>query len=80
MIWEFEQINGIQVEDIDISTLEGKRQRGELLVFLKDQAGLTYKEIGKLDIFGFLKFNSLRGIYKNIKRKGLYSQRTKVEV
>ena len=72
VIWEFEKIKGIQIEEIDISTLEGKRQRGELLVLLKDQAGLTYKEIGKFDIFGYLKFNSLRGIYRNMKRKGAF--------
>jgi hypothetical protein len=52
-------------------TLEGKRQRGELLVLLKDRAGLKYKEIGEFDIFGDLKLGSLREIYRNMKRRGI---------
>jgi hypothetical protein len=50
-------------------TLEGKKHRGELLVLLKDVAGITYKEISEFDIFGDLRFNSLRGIYRSVKRK-----------
>jgi hypothetical protein len=43
----------------------------KLLVFLKDKAGLTYKEIsGDFDIFGDLRFSSLREIYRNMKRRG----------
>ena len=64
MIWEFENIKGMRLEEIDISTLEGKRQRGELLILLKDKAGLTYNEISALDIFAGLKFNSPRAFTK----------------
>jgi REP element-mobilizing transposase RayT len=69
VIWEFEKKKGVRVDDIDTSTYEGKRNRGELLVLLKDKAGLTYKEISFLDIFGDLNFNSLRGIYRNVKKR-----------
>lgn len=41
VIQEFEKMKGINLELIDVSSLEGKRQRGELLVALKDRAGLT---------------------------------------
>jgi hypothetical protein len=71
VIWEFEKIKGLKMEEIDITTLEGKRQRGELLVLLKDKGGLTYKEIREIDIFGDLRFNSLRGIYRNMKSKSI---------
>jgi putative transposase len=67
VIWEFEKIKGLKMEEIDITSLEGKRQRGELLVLLKDKGGLTYKEIREIDIFGDLKYDSLRGIYRNMK-------------
>jgi len=67
VIWEFEKIKGLRMEEIDITSLEGKRQRGELLVLLKDKGGLTYKEIREIDIFGDLKYDSLRGIYRNMK-------------
>ena len=72
MIWEFEKIKGFKIDEINISTLVGKRQRGEVLVLLKDKAGLTYKEISRdFDIFGDLKFSSLREIYRNKKRRGI---------
>ncbi len=40
LMQESENIKGIKMEAIDVSSLEGKRQREELLVFLKDRAGL----------------------------------------
>jgi hypothetical protein len=69
VIYEFEKIKGLKIEEINIRTLAGKRQRGELLVLIKDKAGLTYKETNRdVDIFGELKFSSLREIYRNMKR------------
>jgi len=58
VIWEFEQMKNIKIDDINISTHEGKRLRGELLVYLKEKAGLKYKEIGEIEIFGNLSFIS----------------------
>ncbi len=71
IIWEFERISGVKVDEIVINTLEGKRQRGKLLVMLKDAAGLTYKEISRFEIYGDLKFSSLREIYRSVKLKKL---------
>ena len=42
---EYEGLKGISVESIDTGTLAGKRQRSELLVKLKDEAGMKYGEI-----------------------------------
>ncbi len=69
VIWEFEEIKGTKIEDIDISTKEGTRQRGDLLVMLKENGGLTYKEISEFDIFEDIKMDSLRSIYRNAKKR-----------
>lgn len=42
VIWEFEKKVGQRIEDLEVSTLQGKRLRGELLVKLKDLGGLKY--------------------------------------
>jgi hypothetical protein len=70
VIWEFENITGIKIEDLDVSTKEGTRQRAELLVLLKDYAGLTYKEISEFYVFEDIRMNSLRSIYRNAKKRG----------
>lgn len=36
---------------------------------LKENAGLTYKQIGKILLFGDLNSNSLRAIYRNTKKR-----------
>ena len=69
IFWEFKNFLGIDFEDIDTSTIEGKRQRGYLLVQLKDRAGLKYKEIADLDVFSDLSFNSLRSLYHRAKKR-----------
>ncbi|MCP4219577.1 MAG: hypothetical protein GY765_33395, partial [bacterium] len=68
VLWEFERITGVSYGAIDTKTAAGKRLRAKHLVYLKERAGLKYKEIGEFDIFGDLKFTSLRSIY-GIKRK-----------
>ncbi len=52
MLWEFEKMKNIKIDDINNTTQKGKRLRGELLVYLKEKAGLKYKEIGEIEIFG----------------------------
>lgn len=64
---EFEKFKGIKIEKIDVRSLAGKRQRGELLVWLKERAGLTYKEISQIDIFCDVHFDTLRDIYRRMK-------------
>jgi hypothetical protein len=42
VILEFEKKVGQSIEDLEVSTLQGKRLRGNLLVKLKDLGGLKY--------------------------------------
>jgi REP element-mobilizing transposase RayT len=72
VIWEFERRFGQKIEELNLSTHEGKRLRGELLVRLKDIAGLKYSEIINITPFTNLKFPSLGKLYKDasIRRKG----------
>jgi hypothetical protein len=42
VIWEFEKKVGQRIEDLDVSTLQSKRLRGELLVKLKDLGGIKH--------------------------------------
>ena len=69
ILCEFERTKRISIDDVDTRTIEGKRLRGELLVQLKERAGLKYKEIGELDIFGDLSIISLRTMYKNYRSR-----------
>jgi REP element-mobilizing transposase RayT len=69
VIWEFENLKKIIIDDIDVTTQNGKRQRGELLVRLKDRAGLTYKEISQFDVFSDVHLDTLRDIYRRMKAK-----------
>lgn len=65
IFYEFKRKHKIDAYDIDSKSYEGKRLRGELMVNLKDKAGLTYGEIKKISIFSELKLTSLGWIYKN---------------
>ena len=69
VIQEFEIMKGAAISTIDTGTFKGKHQRGELLVLLKDKAGLKYREIAEFEIFGDLSFASLRSLYRNMKKK-----------
>jgi hypothetical protein len=40
VIWEFKNIHGVNIDEIDTGTWTGKRLRGELLVLLRDNSGL----------------------------------------
>jgi hypothetical protein len=66
---EFESMNNVVIEEIDTGTFEGKRLRGDLLVHLKERAGLKYKEIGELEIFQDLRISSMGAIYRNMKKR-----------
>ena len=69
VIQEFEKKHKIKVERIDCSTYSGKRLRGELLVWLRELAGLKYSEIMEISLFFDLKFHSLGHLYKNAKSR-----------
>jgi REP element-mobilizing transposase RayT len=61
---EFEREHRIKIEELNVQTYAGKKMRAELLVHIKDRAGMTYREIAKLDLFGDLELNSLGCIYR----------------
>lgn len=68
VVWEFETGKSLNIDDIDTGTLEGKQLRAELLVALKDRAGLKYHEIAEFDIFGDLSLSGLRSIYQKYRK------------
>jgi hypothetical protein len=67
VIRRFETIKGVRVEGINVDTKEGRKLRDELLVMLKDCAGLTYSEIIEYAPFRELKYSSLGQLYKRAK-------------
>lgn len=69
VIEDFEKKKGIKVKQIKINTKTGKELRAELLVMLKDKAGLRYKEIIDIPIFRPLKYSSLAQLYKRRKER-----------
>jgi REP element-mobilizing transposase RayT len=69
VIKDFEKQRGIKVKQIKTNTKRGKELRAELLVLLKDKAGLRYKEIIDIPIFRSLKYSSLGQLYKRAKEK-----------
>ena len=65
------KIHNIDVDDLDTTTYYGKRLRGNLLVYLKEKAGLKYNEIIKFEIFSDIKLHSLGRTYKDAKKRML---------
>jgi len=65
----FELRNGILINKIDTSTHDGKKMRGELLVELRDNAGLSYSQISNIPLFTNLKFSSLAQICSNTRKR-----------
>lgn len=69
LIRKFEIDKGMKIDEIDYNTKEGKSLRYELIIILKEQGGLQYKEIVRYKPFSNLKFNSLGKMYKRAKEK-----------
>jgi REP element-mobilizing transposase RayT len=69
VVWEFERLHGIKAVELSTSSIAGKRLRGELLVKLKDLAGLKYREIIELAPFSDLHFHSMAHLYQNAKKR-----------
>ncbi len=69
VIQKFEKVISMRIEEINIDSHDGKRLRGELLVRLKDLAGLKYKEIIELSIFSDLQYGSMGSLYKSTKKR-----------
>ncbi len=73
---KFQEKHGIRINEINASSREGKCLRSNLLVLLKDRAGLSYQEIVKYPIFMTLKYSSLAQIYRRAK-KGMRGEKKK---
>lgn len=71
VIREFEQKYNAKMDELAVGQFSGKRLRAELLVRLRDLAGLTYRQISEISIFSDLQYGSLRQIYLNFKRKNV---------
>lgn len=65
----FTRTCGIRLDDECVRSLTNKRLRAELLVLLRDRAGLGYKEIMKYPLFKSLKYSSLGQLYKRTKAR-----------
>lgn len=59
------------VMKLDVNTHAGKKLRAELLVGLKEGAGLSYREIARMDPFGDLSMSSLGTIYQRCRKRHL---------
>jgi len=68
-------MKGTKIEAIDIDGYSGKRWRGELLVYIKENCGLRYAEIAEISIFSNVQTASLGKLYLNA-RKRLKQQRS----
>ncbi|MBN2323559.1 MAG: transposase [Spirochaetes bacterium] len=64
VIRTFERTKGITLEGIRLNTLQGKKLRSELLLQLRDKAGLSFKIIGGHPFFQSVKYSSLAKIYQ----------------
>ncbi len=69
IIQEFERMKGITLDEINAGSYAGKRLRGELLVYLKDNGGLTYGEIAEMAVFGDIQMASLGKLYQDARRR-----------
>ncbi|MDD3803487.1 MAG: transposase [bacterium] len=69
LITDFEKEKGIRLSRIDFTKHVGKRLRAELLVVLRDEGCLTYKEILRLKYFKGIQLSSMGRIYKNSKKQ-----------
>ncbi len=68
VFFEFEKKHHMKTDKIDTKNHIGKKLRAELLVNLKDRAGLRYSEIIKIDVFSDVKLNSLGMMYQRAKK------------
>jgi REP element-mobilizing transposase RayT len=67
VVSDFEKKIGISISEIDTSTRAGTKMRNDLLVLLKERAGLTYTEIVRYPLFQSLKHYSLSHLYRRTK-------------
>lgn len=69
LIRDFERRKQVSIEEIDGKTRLGRRLREELMIMLKDSAGLTYTRIAEYGPFQSLKYSSLGRLYMRAKAR-----------
>lgn len=69
IIREFEQKHSLKMINVNTHSMRGKKMRGELLILLKEEAALSYREIAKIDMFRDVRQNSLGKLYSYYKFK-----------
>lgn len=69
VLQEFERMNRVRLSELDTGCYIGKRLRSDLLVNLKERAGLRYRELAEMDLFSDLSINSLGAIYHRTRKK-----------
>ncbi len=69
VIQEFEAKHGVKIVELNTRTHTGKRLRTELMVSLKDMAGLRYVDILQLEAFSGLSLGGLGCNYRDYKMK-----------
>lgn len=69
VVHAFELKHGMTINELNCTNRAGKVLRAELLVSLKDEAGMTYAQIVCLPIFQTLKYGSLAQIYKRARAR-----------
>jgi len=69
IIAEFLEFYGIEIKDLEKKHPEARELRNYLLVRLKEEGGLTYKEINKISAFKTLRFSYIIKLYNSLKRK-----------
>ena len=70
LISDFERRKHVRIEEIDPGTRVGRRLREELIIMLKDVAGLTYSRIAEHKPFQSLKYSTLGKLYTRAKARG----------
>jgi putative transposase len=69
VIRDFERRRKVRIEEIDPGTRVARRLREELIIMLKDTAGLTYSRIAECKPFQSLKYSTLGKLYARAKAR-----------
>jgi REP element-mobilizing transposase RayT len=69
LIRDFERHRKVRLEEIDPATRVGRRLREELIIMLKDGAGLPYSRIAEYKPFQSVKYSTLGKLYARAKAR-----------
>ncbi len=69
LLEEFENEEGIKINEIDVNKTSGRKLREKLIIKLREQGDISYNDINILEPFKKLKFSYLGRLYKISKEK-----------